>query len=152
FLQDDAMGAFRLASRAVPRLRTQGGGSITFCTTIANKRVVDLDGLSPFSKNAVEAMVRQIAAEEAAGTIRCNSVAVSWVSPLTKAEQIAEMAVLPPADRDRIVGVIEAMAAGTRIDRPALPIECGYLFAFLASEQAACITGQSVAFDGGFAL
>jgi NAD(P)-dependent dehydrogenase (short-subunit alcohol dehydrogenase family) len=55
-------------------------------------------------------------------------------------------------DRDRIVGVIEAMAAGTRIDRPALPIECGYLFAFLASEQAACITGQSVAFDGGFAL
>ena len=97
-------------------------------------------------------MVRQIAAEEAAGTIRCNSVAVSWVSPLTKAQQIAEMAVLPAADRDRIVGVIEAMAAGTRIDRPALPIECGYLFAFLASEQAACITGQSVAFDGGFAL
>jgi NAD(P)-dependent dehydrogenase (short-subunit alcohol dehydrogenase family) len=152
FLQDDAMGAFRLASRAVPKLRALGGGSITLCTTIANKRVVDLDGLSPFSKNAVEAMVRQIAAEEADSGIRCNSVAVSWVTPLTKAQQIAEMAVLPPADRDRIVGVIEAMADGTRMDRPALPIECGYLFAFLASEQAACITGQSIAFDGGFSL
>jgi len=152
FLQDDAMGAFRLASRAVPRLRAHGGGSITLCTTIANKRVVDLDGLSPFSKNAVEAMVRQIAAEEAESGIRCNSVAVSWVSPLTKAQQIAEMAALPPADRDRIVGVIENMAAGTRMGRTQLPIECGYLFAFLASEQAACITGQSVAFDGGFAL
>jgi NAD(P)-dependent dehydrogenase (short-subunit alcohol dehydrogenase family) len=152
FLQDDAMGAYRLVSRAVPKLRANGGGSITLCTTIANKRVVDLDGLSPFSKNAVEAMVRQIAAEEADSRIRCNSVAVSWVSPLAKAEQIAEMAALPPADRDRVVGLIEAMAGGTRMDRPQQPIECGYLFAFLASEQALCITGQSVAFDGGFGL
>jgi len=152
FLQDDAMGAYRLVSRAVPKLRANGGGSITLCTTIANRRVVDLDGLSPFSKNAVEAMVRQIAAEEAEARIRCNSVAVSWVTPLSKDQQIAEMAPLPPADRDRIVGVIENMAASTRMDRPQLPIECGYLFAFLASEQATCITGQSVAFDGGFAL
>jgi NAD(P)-dependent dehydrogenase (short-subunit alcohol dehydrogenase family) len=59
---------------------------------------------------------------------------------------------LSPFDRDRVVGLIESMAAGTRMDRPQLPIECGWLFAFLASEQAACITGQSVAFDGGFAL
>ena len=152
FLQDDAMGAFRLVSRAVPKLRAQGGGSITLCTTIANKRVVDFDGLSPFSKNAVEALVRQIAAEEAVSHIRCNSVAVSWVSPLTKDQQIVEMAALPQPTRDTIVGVIEAMASGTRIGRPALPIECGYLFAFLASEQAACLTGQSIAFDGGFAL
>jgi NAD(P)-dependent dehydrogenase (short-subunit alcohol dehydrogenase family) len=152
FLEDDAMGAYRLMSRAVPRLRAAGGGSITLCTTIANRRVVDLDGLSPFSKNAVEAMVRQVAAEEAGSRIRCNSVAVSWVSPLSKAQQIAEMAALPQPERDTIVGVIEAMADGTRMDRPQLPIECGYLFAFLASEQAACITGQSIAFDGGFAL
>jgi 3-oxoacyl-[acyl-carrier protein] reductase len=152
FLADDAMGAYRLVSRAVPRLRANGGGSITLCTTIANRRVVDLDGLSPFSKNAVEALVRQIAAEEADSRIRCNSVAVSWVTPLTKDQQIAEMAALPQPDRDRIVGVIENMAAGTRMGRTQLPIECGYLFAFLASEQAACITGQSVAFDGGFSL
>jgi NAD(P)-dependent dehydrogenase (short-subunit alcohol dehydrogenase family) len=152
FLADDAMGAYRLTHRAVPRLRAHGGGSITLCTTIANRRVVDLDGLSPFSKNAVEAMVRQIAAEEAESRIRCNSVAVSWVTPLSKDQQIAEMAALPLADRDRIVGLIESMAAGTRMDRPQLPIECGWLFAFLASEQAACITGQSVAFDGGFSL
>jgi len=142
----------RLATRAVPKLRANGGGSITLCTTIANRRVVDLDGLSPFSKNAVEAMVRQIAAEEAGSRIRCNSVAVSWVTPLSKDQQIAEMAPLPQPDRDLIVGVIEHMAAGTRMDRPQLPIECGYLFAFLASEQAQCITGQSVAFDGGFSL
>jgi NAD(P)-dependent dehydrogenase (short-subunit alcohol dehydrogenase family) len=152
FLQDDAMGAYRLMSRAVPKLRAHGGGSITLCTTIANRRVVDLDGLSPFSKNAVEAMVRQVAAEEAPGRIRCNSVAVSWVSPLTKEEQIAEMAPLPQPDRDRVVGLIESMAAGTRMGRTQLPLECGWLFAFLASEQAACITGQSVAFDGGFGL
>jgi NAD(P)-dependent dehydrogenase (short-subunit alcohol dehydrogenase family) len=152
FLQDDAMGAYRLMSRAVPRLRANGGGSITLCTTIANRRMVDLDGLSPFSKNAVEAMVRQIAAEEAPARIRCNAVAVSWVSPLTKDQQIAEMAALPPADRTRVVGLIETMSAGTRMDRPQQPIECGWLFAFLASEQAQCITGQSVAFDGGFAL
>jgi NAD(P)-dependent dehydrogenase (short-subunit alcohol dehydrogenase family) len=103
FLRDDAMGCFRLVSRAVPRLRARGG-SITLCTTIASRRVVDLDGLSPLSKNAVEAMVRQIAAEEAASGIRCNAVAVSWVSPLSQAEQIAEMAVLPPAERARVSG------------------------------------------------
>lgn len=51
FLRDDAMGIFRLTQHVMPHLR-KSGGSLTFCTTIANYRIVAYDGASPFSKGA----------------------------------------------------------------------------------------------------
>jgi NAD(P)-dependent dehydrogenase (short-subunit alcohol dehydrogenase family) len=44
------------------------------------------------------------------------------------------------------------MESGTRMGRPCRTGEAGYLFAFLASDQASFITGQSIAVDGGFSL
>lgn len=151
FFDADAMGSLRLAQAAIPYLR-KDGGSITFCTTIANYRIVNLDGASPFSKGAVEALMRQIAYEEAKSKIRSNSVAVSWVSDLSKEAQTADYDAAPEPTRSYVYALINQMYDGTPLARPAMSDEAGYLFAFLASQQAAYLTGQSFRFDGGFAL
>ena len=152
FFAEDAMGAFRLFRRGVAAMRGTGGGTLTACTTIANYRVVDFDGASPFAKGSVEALIRQIAAEEANAGIRCNGVAISWVSELTAEEQIADMAVLPEPDRSHVVALIRQLEAQTRLRRPASILEAGDLFAYLASDQASYVTGQTIRLDGGFSL
>jgi 3-oxoacyl-[acyl-carrier protein] reductase len=152
FVEDDAIGIYRLASQAVQAMRASGGGSIVLCTTIANRRVVDFDGMSPFSKGAIEALVRQIAAEEADSHIRCNAVPISWTADDTAEEQIALISAMPSPERELAITIIRQMEAGTRMHRPSGTRDAGNLFAFLASDQAAFITGQSVAIDGGFSL
>ncbi|SFR90119.1 SDR family NAD(P)-dependent oxidoreductase [Sphingomonas jatrophae] len=152
FLRADAMGIFRLVSRAVTEFRAVGGGPIVVCTTIANFRVVDFDGASPFSKGAVEALIRQVAAEEAGAGITCNGVAVSWVNDLDADAQIAAVADMPEPAFGHIVALIRQIEAQTRAKRPARTSEAGDLFAFLASEQARYVTGETVRFDGGFSL
>lgn len=151
FFDADAMGSLRLAQAAIPYLRADGG-SISFCTTIANYRIVDYDGASPFSKGAVEALMRQIAYEEAKKGVRANSVAVSWVSDLSKEQQLVDVSAAPEPSLTYLYALIHQMYDGTPLERPAASDEAGYLFAFLASRQAAYITGQSIRFDGGFAL
>jgi NAD(P)-dependent dehydrogenase (short-subunit alcohol dehydrogenase family) len=151
FFEADAMGALRLAQGAMPYLR-ESGGSITFCTTIANYRIVEFDGASPFSKGAVEALMRQVAFEEAKSKVRSNSVAVSWVSDLSREEQMIDVSAAPQPVLGYIHALIDQMYAGTPQERPARSEEAGYLFAFLASQQSTYLTGQSFRFDGGFAL
>lgn len=152
FVRQDAMGIFRLVSRAVAEFRETGGGPIVICTTIANFRVVDFDGASPFSKGAIEALIRQVAAEEAGHDIRCNGVAVSWVNDLNPDAQIAAMAQVPEPEFSHIVSIVRQIEAQTRLQRPARGEEAGDLFAFLASDQARYVSGQTIGFDGGFSL
>lgn len=152
YFDRDAMGVFRIFQRAVPLMRTASGGALVACATIANYRVVDFDGGSPFSKGAVEALVRQIAAEEIGAGIRCNAVGITWVFDLDVEEQIANLAGMPEPDYTNVQHVIRQMAAGTRIGRPATFEEAGNLFAFLASNEASFITGQTIRLAGGFDL
>lgn len=152
FLRQDAVGIFRLVARAVSEFRMTGGGPIVICTTIANFRVVDFDGASPFSKGAIEALIRQVAAEEAHHNIRCNGVAVSWVNDLDPDAQIEAMAQVPEPEFSHIVSIVRQIEAQTRVQRPSRAAEAGDLFAFLASDQARYVTGQTIGFDGGFSL
>jgi NAD(P)-dependent dehydrogenase (short-subunit alcohol dehydrogenase family) len=152
FIQADALGCHRLFHCAVPLLRGWGGGSLTACTTIALKRVIDFDGMSPFSKGAVNALVRQVAAEEAPHGIRCNAVSISWTSPLSIEEQLAEIRRIPGQEGEYVEALMQQLMRSVRLGRPSRPDEAGDLFAFLASDQAAYITGQIIDLDGGLSL
>ncbi|MFC3172690.1 SDR family NAD(P)-dependent oxidoreductase [Novosphingobium bradum] len=156
FVAGDALAFFRVVHHVVPVMRRGGGGRIVLCTTMANRRVIDLDGISPFSKGAVDALIRQIAAEEAQYQITCNGVAIGVVTP-APAETVA--ANLPPdpglGARDEagmFSSVFNRVWKMARLGRIATPDEAGDLFAFLASDQARYLTGQIVAIDGGSTL
>jgi NAD(P)-dependent dehydrogenase (short-subunit alcohol dehydrogenase family) len=155
FLNGDALGVYRVVRAAVPVLRKRGGGTITVCTTIATRRAIEFDGLSALSKGSVDALVRTVAAEEAAHGIRCNGVAVGWVEQRT-IEQVREHTQLgvtdPVSKLDRINVLMEQMLRLARLGRPVTPEEAGTVFAFLASRQAEYLTGQVISLDAGALL
>lgn len=155
FILSDALGYYRIFHTVIPLLR-QGGGSFTTCSTIANRRVIAYDGLSPLSKGSVEALVRQAAAEEAMYGVRCNAVAIGWVIRETL-DQIREL--LPPTapvapgnQEERLAALLYQLIDIMPMRRPGTLDEAGSLFAFLASDQASFITGQAIALDGGATL
>jgi NAD(P)-dependent dehydrogenase (short-subunit alcohol dehydrogenase family) len=152
FMAGDVMAYYRLVNRGVPVLRAGGGGSITLCTTIALARVICFDGISPFSKGAVHALARQVAWEEAAHGIRCNTVPISWVSTESSEVTRKRLESVSSPKRERFTALFDQIRTMMRLPGPVPPEQVGNLFAFLASEQAAFITGQSISADGGATL
>lgn len=155
FVHGDALGYYRVFHAAVPLLRANGGGTLTTCTTMAIRRLIPYDGISPFSKGAVDALVRQIAGEEGRHNIRANAVAIGWVEPRTMAQARAQT---PPEPEnpstyeDMLLVIMNQQLRNARLDGPTHPEDAGNLFAFLASDQARYLTGQSFALDSGCML
>ncbi|KOP78403.1 oxidoreductase [Lysinibacillus sp. FJAT-14745] len=87
------------------------------------------------SKAGVNLLAKTMALE-LAPTIRVNTICPGYVlTPMQKAEYTPEM--------------LEQVNAGIPLKRHALPEEIAALYAFLASDQAAYITGQNISIDGG---
>lgn len=156
FVKGDALAFFRLAQCSLPVLRGHGGGRMVLCSTMAVRRTIDFDGISAFSKGAVDALIRQIAAEEAKNAITCNGVGIGVIVPQTADEIAAKLPPDPGIDsRDEtgmFVNLFHRVVAMARMGRIGTPEEAGDLFAFLVSDQARYITGQIVTIDGGSAL
>lgn len=152
FLRADAMAVYRVLHQVVPILRRNGGGSITGTTTIGTELVVAYDGMSPFSKGSVEALLNQLAAEEGEHGIRVNQVAIGIIFDLPP-EQTREYVLANMGEEGQRMGAMFDQLLGLRrLDRHGTPGDAGNLFAFLASEQARFITGQRIAIDGGMTL
>ena len=156
FVAGDALGYFRLFKQAIATMRRSGGGSIVAVSSVAVKRVIEFDGMSPFSKGSLDALVRQLAYEEAENGIRVNAIAIGWLDRLT----IEETRQYIPAGRpetfetqmDMTRAILDQMEGLIRFHRPGTLEEGGNLAAFLASDQASFLTGQIIDFDGGATL
>jgi 3-oxoacyl-[acyl-carrier protein] reductase len=109
--------------------------------------------MSALSKGSVDALVRQVAAEEAENGIRCNCVAFGWVETRTGGKARAETPNAPPKmpsnEAERITVTMHQFFDIVRMGRPVTPEEAGDTFAFLASNQGKHLTGQVLALDGG---
>jgi 3-oxoacyl-[acyl-carrier protein] reductase len=153
-LQADTLGCFGLFHHAIPLLEAGGGGSLTACVTMANHRTLDTDGLSAIPKAAVESLVRQIAAEEAANGIRANAVAIGWIGGFADsfAQARAHMAAMTGPEGGATRALMERLMASIRMGRPGRGEEAANIVAFLASEQASYVTGCVVPADGGAIL
>ncbi|MGE7946766.1 SDR family NAD(P)-dependent oxidoreductase [Lysinibacillus sp. NPDC093688] len=87
------------------------------------------------SKAGVNLLARTMALE-LAPTIRVNTICPGYVlTPMQKAEYTPEM--------------LAVVNEGIPLKRHADPKEVGALYAFLASDESAYITGQTIAIDGG---
>jgi NAD(P)-dependent dehydrogenase (short-subunit alcohol dehydrogenase family) len=122
---------------AMPRMRS--GGAIVNISSTATLH--GNWGLYCVAKAAVEALTRSLAVEGAAHGIRANCVSPGWIATdMDAAENPAGTASgqwdLPP-------GVLNRM--GT-------PQEIAAAVAFLASDEASFITGQTLVVDGGLSI
>jgi NAD(P)-dependent dehydrogenase (short-subunit alcohol dehydrogenase family) len=140
-IDGDLNGFFHVVKAAIPMLR-RGGGSVVAITSAGISRHPPLDILSVAPKAGIEALVRAIAREEGRYGIRANSVAPGVV------DGGLFHRLTPQVSPD----FVEAMKRNTALRRFGTADEIASVAVFLASPDAAYVTGQHLAVDGGFSV
>jgi NAD(P)-dependent dehydrogenase (short-subunit alcohol dehydrogenase family) len=128
-------GAFYVAQTTARHMATHGGGVIL--NTASTNGMLGYPYYADYnaSKAGLIALTRSMALE-LAPAIRVNAVAPGYVlTPMQRAEYTAEM--------------LEAVNQKIPLRRHAQPEEVAALLAFLASDDAAILTGQVYVIDGG---
>jgi enoyl-[acyl-carrier protein] reductase III len=140
-LDINARSILRCARRAVPMMEAQGWGRIIGITSFGSSRVFSEYGVIGVSKAAIEALVRYMAVELAPKGIVANAVSPGIVEtdalqyfPIDVKDMLAEAAVRTPARR------------------VTTPEDVARVVAFLCSDDAAMIVGQTIVVDGGWSI
>ena len=143
-IEVEVMGFFNAVQAALPHFREQGGGSFVTLGSAGHLRWPDRDGLSVAPKATNESLVRGVAREEGRFNIRANSILVGVI----EAGMFPQLLEQGQFDQ-KWIDETQAMLA---IKRWGKPHEIGRAAVFLASEDAAYITGQQINVSGGFGL
>lgn len=133
-------GVFLCSKYAIPYMQKLGKGAIVNLSSVHSHATVN--GVGPYaaSKGGITALTRNMAIDYGP-TIRVNSIAPGWV--ITPLIQSIFDAYDDPAEQRRLVEERQVMR---RIGQPE---DVGYAVAFLASDEAAFITGAQLFVDGG---
>lgn len=132
------LAALNLAQYAIRLFPKGKGGAIVNLASIAGTQ--GTDGLVAYSasKAAIIGFTRAAAKELAAQKIRVNAVAPGFVETDMTRQFSAE--------------VIQRTVAGVRLGRIGQPVDVARAVIFLASDDAAYITGQVLGIDGGMVI
>lgn len=142
----NALGSFLCAREALPTMRAQNHGRIVFVASIAGLRGNRYTAAYTSAKHAAVGFMRVLAAEVAGTGITSNAVCPSYVdSPMTT----ANAARVAQDTRRSEAEILGSMTAQSGLRRLVDPAEVAAAVAFLCSDGAAAINGQSVVLDGG---
>ncbi|XP_076016654.1 dehydrogenase/reductase SDR family member 4 [Genypterus blacodes] len=136
-LDVNVKSAFLLTKLAVPHMIKRGGGSVVFVSSVAGYQPMQALGPYSVSKTALLGLTRALAPELGQSNIRVNCVAPGIIktrfsSALWQSEDI-----------------MEEFQKQMSIKRPGEPKEIGDVVAFLCSEEASYITGETITVTGG---
>jgi 3-oxoacyl-[acyl-carrier protein] reductase len=135
-------------TRAVlPGMRARRWGRIVNITSIAAKQPVEGLMLSNSLRAAVTSFARTLANEVAADGITVNNLMPGY----TRTDRVVELSEQMAASRGGTpAAIVGEWAEQIPMGRIGEPREFAALAAFLASDRASYITGQSIAVDGGW--
>ncbi len=139
--------AVGFARAVLPGMRARKWGRIINVTSIAAKQPVDGLMLSNSLRAGVVAFARTLASEVAADGVTVNNLLPGYTRTERVVDLAEQMAATGATTPEEVVSRWEREIPMGRLGEPA---ELGALAAFLASGQAAYITGQSIAVDGGW--
>ena len=137
-LQANLKSAFNCARHAAPLMMKQRSGCIVNLSSVAG--ILGNAGQANYaaSKAGVIGLTKALARELAGRNIRVNAVAPGYIqTDMTEA--------LPASAKEALLNMVPLKKMGE-------PGQVADVVAFLASEQAAYITGQVLCVDGGMAM
>ena len=136
-----------LTRAVLPGMKEQRWGRIVNVTSISVKQPVAGLILSNAIRAGVTGFAKTISNEVASFNVTVNNVLPGF----TRTERLIHLAEAV-AERESLTieGAYESWEAEIPMGRLANPPELGAVAAFLCSEQASYVTGQSVAVDGGW--
>ena len=130
-------GVFNFLRAVLPIMMEQRGGRIVTISSHNAKRGTGISSKATYAatKSAVESYTRGAAVEAAPYNITVNCVSPGW----TPKDPLPAV----PTDFQR------TLLDGIPLHRPGSPVEIGAAVAFLASEEAGYITGETLDVNGG---
>ncbi|MED6244025.1 Dehydrogenase reductase SDR member 4 [Ilyodon furcidens] len=136
-LSVNVKSAFLLTKLVVPHMEKRGGGNIIFVSSVAGYQPMQALGPYSVSKTALLGLTKALAPELAHGNIRVNCVAPGIIktrfsSALWQNKDVAD-----------------EFKKQLSIKRIGEPEEIGGTIAFLCSDEASYITGETIAVTGG---
>ncbi|OOV13860.1 SDR family oxidoreductase [Deinococcus sp. LM3] len=138
--QTTFMSTVRLANATVPGMRSRGWGRVIAITSLTVGRPSPTLPVSNALRAGVTNYLRTLALEVAPDGVTCNTVAPGY----TATERLRQLHA-DPQDAQKLAARIPARRFGE-------PNEVAAAVAFLASKEAAYITGQELLVDGGWSI
>jgi len=141
FFGVDLKAAWLAAKHALPHMKAAGRGAIVNVSSLHG--FVTLEGFFPYAaaKSGLVGLTRSLALDYGPHGIRVNCVAPGFIRTRLVQESI---------DRNEDRAAAEAaMTRGVALGRIGTPLEVAHVVRFLASEEAAYVTGASLLVDGG---
>ena len=151
---DDYQAAFDLLFKSVvyatqlalPHMQKQSWGRVINVASVSVQEPLSYLALSNSIRAAVVTWAKTLATDVAPSGITVNNVLTGYFDTDRIAQLNAKKAEKMGVDPQE---VREAMEKQVPVGRIGDPTEYGYLVAFLASEQAAYLTGTNIPLDGG---
>jgi 2-keto-3-deoxy-L-fuconate dehydrogenase len=138
------MGMFHMARQVLPVMIGQGGGCILNVGSVAGPRAVKDRGVYSITKSAVIGFTKSIAMDFVDQNIRCNVICPGTVETPSWRERVKQS-----SDPE---AALKMMIARQPMGRVGQPEEIAGLAVYLASDEAAYLTGQPVYIDGGMTM
>lgn len=147
-LAHNTRSLFFLAKYAIPAMAARGGGAVVFLTSMYARVAGAASCAYEISKGAVINMTHALADRYASKRVRVNCIAAGHVieGPTDLVDETRHTYLV--REEASVVRLSQYYPAG----RLALPDEIARVAAFLASDDAAFVTGATLAADGGFCV
>jgi NAD(P)-dependent dehydrogenase (short-subunit alcohol dehydrogenase family) len=133
-------GVFRMTRAIIPHMLKQGSGAIVNISSIASLVGLPTSPAYTASKGALDALTRALAVDYAKEGVRCNVVNPGLIDTPMAAPLMANPEQLAP------------ILVHYPIRRPGRPEEVASMVLYLASDEAAWVTGGTFTIDGGMTV
>lgn len=141
---------FLLTRAALPHMYEQGYGRVINISSIHGLRASEFKSAYVAAKHGLEGLSKVTAREGGRHGVTSNCVNPGYVRTAMVEGQLKDQAATHGIDEDTVLETV--LLTKNAIKRLVEPQEVASLVAFLASEQAAMITGTSYVLDGGWSI